>query len=317
MKISTPAKSIIVIIACLALVGFFESGRIRTLALGLDDSPMKTIGLASALFAANLKERIIRPNVIDISSENESAAGDAAKPAAKKAPEPKYLPPSPPFKVLVVGDSFMAERMGPKLEKALSGYASTTIFREGIYSTGLSRQDYFDWEKEISALMEKHNPNVAVVMFGANDAQGAIDRDGAPTPYTDPAWDEVYAARVRTFAKVMTDRKVAVFWIGMPMPRDPGYREKMARLNTIYEQELKTLLQATFLPTWNMLSDENGGYAAYLPDENGVMKKTRESDGIHPTDFGAEIIVRKIIRAIADKAGFQKSPPDPTAASRN
>lgn len=51
--------------------------------------------------------------------------------------------------VLLVGDSMMMEGFGPVLQRTLRKRPDLDVVREGKYSTGLSRQDYFVWPAQL------------------------------------------------------------------------------------------------------------------------------------------------------------------------
>ncbi|MCU0653447.1 MAG: hypothetical protein MUD10_04270, partial [Candidatus Pacebacteria bacterium] len=85
-------------------------------------------------------------------------------------------PPNPgkisgPFRMLIVGDSFVAigGGMGDPLEKTLLSQKDTIVTRLGKVSSGLARQDYFNWPATAQKMVTQHNPNVAIMMYGAND----------------------------------------------------------------------------------------------------------------------------------------------------
>ena len=98
-----------------------------------------------------------------------AAVPEQAIPAAQ--PETGGLPPvraetgRKPL-VLLVGDSMMMEGFGPVLQRTLRKRPDLEVVREGKYSTGLSRQDYFDWPAQLEKLVEKHNPDMVVICMG-------------------------------------------------------------------------------------------------------------------------------------------------------
>ena len=86
------------------------------------------------------------------------------------------MPPGPPSaadpaRVLVVGDSD-AGTFGPYLEELLddTGVAETTV--DYKVSSGLARPDFFDWPAHLRPELPAVDPDIVVVTFGGNDAQG-------------------------------------------------------------------------------------------------------------------------------------------------
>ncbi len=211
----------------------------------------------------------------------------------------------PPYRIIIVGDSFVAESFGPALEKQLLLLPSTEVFRRGIYSTGFSRPDYFDWYKELDRLIVENQPNVAFAMFGANDGQDQTGLDKKIIHYGDPGWNEEYEKRVSLFLQILKDNRIFVFWIGMPIARDKYYSDKMANLNSIYTGSCHQSKNCLYLNTWTLLANDEGKYSAYLPDSEGKLRLVRASDGIHTTFFGSQILLKGIMPKILSELDFQ------------
>ena len=306
IKLTEFQKSIIIIISVLLLVLFYESKRIETLAIGVENRALRYLALAytsasdkvkSALGLENFFQnqadfwvKIKKSPVIFSYSRNPIPEIPPSTPQP-----PQSLIPKPPYNILIIGDSFIAEGFGPAIEKEFLLYKDVKAYREGKYSTGLSRPDYFNWDVEIKNLINAHHPNVAIVMFGANDGQDQRFLDGKVIHYGTTDWNVEYAKGVDSFLNILLENKIFVFWLGNPIARDKKYSDKMANLNSIYEAECKKQKNIVFIPTWNFLTDSEGKYSAYLPDENGKLKLARASDGIHTTAFGSKILVNKVI----------------------
>jgi len=307
-KNQSPLRAIILIVSVFALVVFVRSESVHSFALTMAPSPVRSFSLLYTERASSVKSRFLKAQTINITKTGAPKENNLASREAMIPFRPRFVAPQPPYSIILVGDSFIAERFGPHLEKLLGGYASTTVHREGIYSTGLSRQDYFDWEEKIVTLIEERQPNIVIVMFGANDAQDAVRKDGTAVNYYGKDWDPEYGARIARFLQVMREgnRNRTVIWIGNPIPRGEKYRLKMERLNRLYKQETEKVPQAFFIDTWDALKNEEGIYSAFLPDENNIQKRARSSDGIHTTEFGAALLARYVVNAIIHKIPFEE-----------
>jgi hypothetical protein len=200
----------------------------------------------------------------------------------------------PPYKVLIVGDSFIAGSLGIEIERNLNLYKDFTVVREAKSSTGLTRPDYFDWNSNLIDLIAKNKPNIVIVMFGANDAQNIPIQDKVGCAYGTDEWDKEYGKRVYAFLKILKENNIFVVWIGNPIARDINYSQKMSHLNTIFKKETSKFLNSEFLPTWNLLADSNNQYTDFLQDKNGQAQLIRESDGIHVNYYGGKIIADNI-----------------------
>ena len=221
---------------------------------------------------------------------------------SKPTPTPpvkKFEVPPKPYRFLLVGDSSMAVSggFGDILEQKLISYADTFVVRDGKVSSGLSRPDYFNWNTQAAADVAAHAPNIAVVMIGDNDAQGfSIFADGKKQDiaYGTARWDEEYQKRVRDFASIFTSRDIIVYWVGLPAMRDPGFA---ARIEHVNELQMKALMGdglVKFISGQDLMAGKNK-YEPFMPDEQGIMRATRNADGIHLSYFGGTILTDKII----------------------
>ena len=87
--------------------------------------------------------------------------------------------PATPLKVLIVGDSVGLD-LGQPLVNTLAAYGDVTTYLDGRIDTGLTRPDYFNWPAELQIDLTNQQPNLVVVMIGANDPQGLVTPDGQP-----------------------------------------------------------------------------------------------------------------------------------------
>lgn len=209
---------------------------------------------------------------------------------------------APPFRFLVLGDSFVAVYggVGDILEGTLLKFKDTSVLRRGKVSSGLSRPDYFNWEDEARILIAEYQPNVAIIMIGTNDAQSfqTTTREGRLVVYKygTAIWDQEYRRRVQSFLHIFQENNVAVYWMGLPMMRDQPYRGRIEKLNGLQQTEAAGFPNAVFVSTWLILADGNGNYAAALPDSRGIKQATHVSDGIHLTRFGGAKVVNELFR---------------------
>jgi hypothetical protein len=317
MKLSNPTKAIVIIVLVLLIVSFYESKRVEVFAVQIENPTLRSLSLAYAAKVEGIKSFLgLKPffngeenfwQYLKKLPENlvyglEITPGSAI---GHESPTP-FSTINPPYSILIVGDSFIAEAFGPALEKELLSYQDTQVFRKGIYSTGFSRPDYFNWEDEINKLILEKNPNVAFVMFGANDGQDQTSLNGEIIHYGAKDWNEEYGNRVSRFLKILEDNGIFVFWVGNPIARDKYYADKMANLNSVYQSACQEFPNCLYFDTWSVLATADGKYSAYLADENGQKHLARASDGIHTTAFGSQILLKEIMSRIEGKIKFQK-----------
>jgi len=226
-------------------------------------------------------------------------------PAPATAPPvtaPDGLPPLPapttanPLRVLVVGDSIGID-LGDALVNDLARTGVVDAVLDGHIDTGLTRPDYFDWQSELGDDLARDVPQVVVVLLGANDPQDFVV-GGHDIPYGSPAWLAEYGQRVAQFMQRATATGARVLWIGLPPMADPGRNAAMQQLNAIYQAQAAGHPGVTFFPSWPVLSDPQGGFAAYLPDASGSEVQVRTGDGTHLTPAGADRLAVAVIGAM-------------------
>ena len=143
-------------------------------------------------------------------------SGSKPKKGGTAPTTPTTVPPNPkdptaahPLRVLIVGDSIgidLGDALLPDL--AQTGVVSAAL--DGRVSTGLTRPDYFNWPAELTADLKSQDPQVVVIMIGANDAQDFL---GPPdVPYTSPEWNTLYASEWRSSCR--SPRAAAPPWSG-------------------------------------------------------------------------------------------------------
>lgn len=208
-----------------------------------------------------------------------------------------------PYTVLIVGDSLVLEGFGPILEEDLSSYTDIDVVRKGKYSTGLSRPDYFDWNDYIVELLDKYSPQVVIVMFGANDGQN-FTVDGKPVTFDTEAWRAEYTKRADRFMSILDEYGVVTFWVGNPIAKSDYYTHKMEVINSCVEAAAVDHVNVHYISTWETLKNSSGEYSDYLPDESGKMKLARSSDGIHCTEFGGALLVKRVFEVMETYVEF-------------
>jgi uncharacterized protein len=198
-----------------------------------------------------------------------------------------------PLRVLIVGDSIGLDLGGP-LQNDLSNTGVTVATLDGHESTGLTRPDYFNWPAELQSDLSKYNPQVVVIMIGANDPQ---DFPGPPdVPYTSAQWNSMYAARVAAFMQLAGSGGAKVIWVGMPPMQDGDLSAKMNDLNTLVQQQAAAAKPpVNYLSTWALLGNPPGTYSPYITNAAGQVVNVRTPDGTHMTPAGGEVVSQQVL----------------------
>ncbi len=150
-----------------------------------------------------------------------------------------------PLRVLMVGDSIGLD-LGQPLVDALgaTGEAVTTL--DARVDTGLSRPDYFDWPAELRIDLANQQPQLVVIMMGANDAQGLVN-GSTVTRFGTPAWNAAYGRRVGAFIDEANAGGAHVLWVGLPPMASPQLNAQVQDLNAV--DEARVAADGTWPPT--------------------------------------------------------------------
>ncbi|MCQ8783279.1 SGNH/GDSL hydrolase family protein [Mangrovibrevibacter kandeliae] len=227
-----------------------------------------------------------------------ATAASAAVDAADAAPVEKVADAKA---VLVVGD-FMASALATGLADAFSDDANVRIVDRTDGSSGLVRDDHYDWLAEIGPLIDEVKPALVVVMLGSNDRQPI--QSGAETlDLRSDRWSSAYGRRAETLAKAIRGRDVPLVWVGMPSFKSERMSEDMVYLNGVY-MTAATTAGGEFVDVWDGFVDSSGAFALSGPDTDGQPARLRNSDGITMTDAGRNKLAffaeKPILRLLGD-----------------
>ena len=206
----------------------------------------------------------------------------AAPPAATVTPLSARMPQGP-LRIGVFGDS-MADGLYAGLYRDLQGTPHVTVSKFSQVSTGLSRYDYIDIHAKTRTQLDERPVDVAVLLFGTNDAQG-IEMDGQIHPFGSDGWKAAYARRIDDLVALLRSRDVAVYWVGLPRMKRASFEAKMTLINEVVEARMRAL-DVPYIETTALTSNDEGGYEAYLPNEAGRRVLMRANDGIHMSMAG-------------------------------
>jgi hypothetical protein len=197
-----------------------------------------------------------------------------------------YINPFPNgdrYRVVVLGDS-LGDGLWSGLYRAFEEDKTLEFIQHAKPNSGFARTDSYDWNEQLAKLLKEDTYQIAVVMFGASDAQGV--RSGKEwLKVGSEGWREIYGQRVEAFIKQLRAANVAVYWVGLPIMRSPTQNEDAEKLNDVY-REKAFINGARYVETWTGFSDESGRYSPYGPDMTGQVKRLRADDGVHFTARG-------------------------------
>jgi uncharacterized protein len=229
------------------------------------------------------------------------------QPSTRAAAAP---PPPPPKldnakKVLVVGD-FVAAALADGLETAFEDAPGVQVQTRANGSSGLVRDDFYDWPAQLPALVEEIKPSVIVIQIGANDRQQLVTATGRLDFRTDE-WFTAYGERVANLATLAAASQVPVVWVGLPAFRPQNMTADALRLNTIYRSSIEKV-NGEFVDVWEGFVDQEGRFIVTGSDINGQPVRLRGNDGIGFTGPGKRKLAFYVEKSVRRYLGDMTSP---------
>jgi hypothetical protein len=223
--------------------------------------------------------------------------GDGEAPGSEPEAGIRVPTPESKLRVAVVGDS-LSQGLGPAIERWLRADVSR-VLSLGRQSTGLARQDYFNWRWAMRQIEDAFRPDLVFVLLGSNDDQSQVAPDGSAVRVGSAAWVRAYRERATAFLSEATSNGTHVVWVGIPVVQDHGRWDFYRRVNDLYRQTAEGDPLATYLDAWKLFQTRAGRYSAYLRNEQGALQQMRAGDGLHLTPDGYDYLARHAIRAAA------------------
>ena len=211
-----------------------------------------------------------------------------------------------PAELLILGDSD-AGTFGPYLKSLLDATGIVSTKLDYKTSSGLARPDFFDWPAYMQQVVPQVNPDIVVITFGGNDAQGlrnldktwAVDHEPATSGVDDADWREEYGKRVGAAMDYLSDGNRTLIWVGIPNDDNPDVTARMRVQDEVVRAEAAKRPKVKFVDTWARFSGRNGGWAEFVVDpRDGEGKDVRADDGFHLNQNGAEILAIDIAEAV-------------------
>jgi len=237
-----------------------------------------------------------------------AAPAVAVAPMVSVTPLPVRLAQGP-LRIGVFGDS-MADGLYAGLYRDLQGQPNVSVSKFSQVSTGLSRYDYVDIQAKTARQLSEQPVDVAVVLFGTNDAQG-IDTGGQVHPFGSEGWKAAYGKRVDDLVGLLRSHDVAVYWVGLPRMKRDTFDARMTLINDVVAARMAAL-SVPYIDTVPLTSNAAGAYEAYLPVADGRRTLMRANDGIHMSMAGYLRMSAPVSARLKHDAGLDR--PQPVSA---
>lgn len=237
--------------------------------------------------------------------------GSKPPPAVHK-PQPQQ-PSSPPVvavevkpkdpkarKVLVIGD-YLAGGLAWGLDQEFADEPKLAVIDKSKDSSGLVRDDYYDWNKALPDILNTEKPDLVVVLLGVNDRQQMRNGNQRVAIGSD-TWEKTYAQRVEGIVDTLKVYGRPFFWISAPPMRAGSTAGDSTYLNGIYKPRVDAA-GGTFVDVWNGFTNADGQYIGWGPDKDGQVRQLRTTDGINFTSAGRLKLAFYAEREIRRKTG--------------
>jgi hypothetical protein len=198
-----------------------------------------------------------------------------------------------PLRVYAAGDSLVGG-WGEALVNQAGNSNGIEVDLDFEVSTGLVRTDFYNWPGRLQTKIEELNPEVVVLGFGGNDAQ-PMNVGGTSVDVLDPRWQAEYRERVGAVMDFINQGGRKLIWVGTPNHPEPDLTAKFAVMNQIFKEEAAARSNITFIDTWARFASPDGGYAPFIPNEQGEFIDVRAGDGFHLNFDGVNILAGMIL----------------------
>jgi uncharacterized protein len=206
-------------------------------------------------------------------------------------------------KILVVGD-FLANRAADGLSTAFAQAPGVVVVDRANGSSGLVRDDYYNWPEQARSIVEEVQPSIIVVQLGSNDRQQLLV-NGEREPVRSVNWMAEYERRTQLLIDALRGRNTPILWIGLPAFKSPSMTTDMVALNGVFRTQIEKA-GGEFIDIWDGFVDEEGKFIFTGSDINGQQVRLRGSDGINVTTAGRRKIAfyaeKSIRRLLGDAA---------------
>jgi uncharacterized protein len=179
--------------------------------------------------------------------------------------------------VLVIGDG-LAGGLGAGLVRMAEDGSNAEIVNRFQESSGLARPEVYDWTEALPKIMGGKDFTDVVILIGVNDRQ-PIRAGDARHDFGTPEWAQAYLANAEGLLDVLNLAGVKIHWVALPPMGDAKYDSDMKAVAALQKQAAESK-GAAYVDLRKDFSAPDGNYTDTGPDDTGVVRKLRASDGI-------------------------------------
>lgn len=214
-----------------------------------------------------------------------------------------------PIRIVMVGDSMMGGFFGKALAEEFASRPDVYVERDYRISTGLSGLHPFNWSDRTEELFQKHNPDVLIAFFGANDTLAVREKDGKDYLFHHPEFRTRYTRHVDDYVKRFAPRVKRLYLIGQPATDHRTFSARYPVVNDIFREVCSRYPNTFYVPSWEHTTID-GSYAPFMPDGRGKMQKVKYEDAVHPTPAGGIIMKDALLPYFLSELDLKDPPLD-------
>ncbi|HEO65788.1 MAG TPA: DUF459 domain-containing protein [Spirochaetes bacterium] len=207
---------------------------------------------------------------------------------------------SPPYNVLMIGDSMMGGYVGILIQHKLMKLKGSRVHRKGVVSTGLAFPNYYNWDKKLEKLIQKRKTNVLIVMIGTNDFHSLYSLDRKRyIRFESKDWKGEYTKATMRMMEIAKRHKLVTFWIGLPITEKAHLNHRIKAVNAIHEESAGHFKNIHYIPLWKMFKKEKGRFMTYIKNTKGQRVRIRTRDGIHLNRLASQTASRYVLKGMS------------------
>ena len=215
--------------------------------------------------------------------------------------------------VLEIGDS-LGNDLGWGIKRELNPTSGFNVIQLDKSASGLANTGFYNWPAQLAIYLKKYHPQLVLASFGGDDEQG-MKVGGSSVQFATPAWKVAYLARVRQIISEATASGSYVVWVGLPVMKPPYYNQGAQLINSLFQQAVASEANATYISTAALFANPQGAFQsnAFV---NGRATPLRQSDGIHYSFAGENVLATYVLCQIALIYHIQLAPTNPSVITQ-
>ena len=224
--------------------------------------------------------------------EPEAEAEDECQPFRVQPPvRTRAVTAQTPLRTYVAGDS-MTYFLGTWLRS--DNRLDVTV--DALHSTGLARPDVYDWPSRFVNVLDRQDPELVVLVMGANDTQAMWTAEGtAVVSYQADGWHEEWSRRLNSVLDQFAAPHRHMVWVGLPPTQPSQFRRGYAVLNRLSTEVIAARSDTSFVDIWDLFGGDGPYRADIAPPDGGELIAARQPDGVHLTVAGTRWVADLVV----------------------